>query len=143
MCITRSLLVSQPARLKSCMGMAFTQLVIFLIEVRLMLKLKACGIHGPLLQWFHSLPYYVLVEKEFVINVILTGVVYLEVFLWYLFWVLYCSNFVHHNFSFVVKSKMKIFAGDIILYREVSTHKACALLQEDFNHVFDWLGSGK
>ena len=83
------------------------------------------------------------VEKEFVINVILTGVVYPEVFLWYLFWVLYCSNFVHHNFSSVVKPKMKIFAGDIILYREVSTHKACALLQEDFNHVFDWLGSGK
>jgi len=97
---------------------------------RLLLKLEAYGVHEPLLQWFRS--FFTTRRQRVVINgnysdwrKVSSGVPQRSV-LGSLLFILYINDL-----SCVIKSKTKIFADDVIIYRKVVTHKDCAMLQGD------------
>ena len=40
--------------------------------------------------------------------------------------------------SIVRHSKLKLYADDVALYREIKSKADCQLLQEDLDHICDW-----
>ena len=121
-----------------CLFLDFTKAFDTVPHHRLLLKLRALGITGNLLQWIQS--FLTSRLQRVVVNghhskwlSVSSGVPQGSI-LGPLFFILYVNDV-----SSVVKhSSIKMFADDLTLYRDVASVDDCCLLQQDLSQVYEW-----
>ena len=105
---------------------------------RLLLKLDCLGIRGDLLNWFRS--YLTNRSQRVLINghysewlPVLSGVPQGSI-LGPLLFILYVDDL----YSLIRSSSLRMYADDVALYAEISSHQDCVNLQDDLNRIYDW-----
>ena len=121
-----------------CMFLDFAKAFDSVAHEHLLIKLQGIGINGELLQWIRSFLTHRL--QRVVVNGtysdwlnVRSGVPQGSV-LGPLLFLLYIDD-LH---SIVRHSKLKLYADDVALYREIKSEADCQLLQEDLDHICDW-----
>ena len=116
----------------------FTRAFDIVPHTRLLLKLKALGITGELLQWIQS--FLTTRFQRVVVNghhsewlSVSSGVPQGSI-LGPLLFILYVNDV---N-SVVMHSSLKMFADDLTLYQEVASVEDCQKLQQDLSNVYEW-----
>ena len=121
-----------------CVLLDFAKAFDSVAHEHLLLKLQLLGIDGKLLQWIRS--FLTHRWQRVVVNgaysdwlSVKSGVPQGSV-LGPLLFLLYIDD-LH---SVVKHSKLKLYADDIILYKEIKCESDCKLLQEDLDCICDW-----
>ena len=121
-----------------CIFLDFAKIFDSVAHEHLLIKLQYIGIDGELLQWIHSFLTHRL--HRVVVNgtfsdwlSVRSGVPQGSVLgpLLFLFYIDDLHTIVRH-------SKLKLYANDVALYREIKSEADCYLLQEDLDCICDW-----
>ena len=122
----------------TCVFLDFAKAFDSVAHEHLLIKLQGIGINGELLQWIHSFLTHrlqrVVVSGTYSDWLSVRSGVPQGSVLGPLLFLLYIDD-LH---SIVRHSKLKLYADDVTLYREIKSEADCQLLQEDLDHICSW-----